>query len=272
MLRRTFQRLATYPILAPVILAFTLTKDSRILDLFYSIRSIPHGILMRNGLRLANYNGIRCLFPSREDPSFDDVFLRNVYYPYVTQPKDVVIDVGAHMGFFTVKVAKKVKEVVAFEPDPYSFRFLSMNIKYNELQNVRAFNYALGDRDACMFLERGYGYGRTRLTESNTGYVCRIKPLDSVVKELGITPTVIKIDTEGHEMKVLEGAKVTLTRCKPKLIIASYHYPDEWKYVTKYLTGMGFRCFIYRVPLALQKAKETYVYSANLDASEPLGS
>lgn len=260
-LRRIAHRVFTYPVLIPVILAYVLTKDSRMLDLFYSIRSIPHGFPMSNGLRLAKYKGNTILFPSKEDPSFDDVFLRDVYYPYKPQHKDVVVDIGAHMGFFTVKVAKQVKEVIAFEPDPYNFKFLSANIEYNKLSNIRAFNYALGDRDGYMFLKRSYGYGRTRLTESNTGYQVRVKPLDDLVKELGITPNVIKIDTEGYEMKVLEGAKSTLTRCKPNLIIASYHYPDETRDVVKYLVQNGFHCFIYYIPLALQKMKETYVYA-----------
>ena len=260
-LRRIVHRVMTYPLLAPVILAYMLTKDVRMLDLFYSIRSIPHGFPMGNGLRLAKYKGNRMIFPSREDPNFDDVWLRDVYFPYIPQSDHTVIDVGAHMGFFTVKVAKQVKEVIAFEPDPYNFKFLSMNIEYNRLSNVRAFNYALGDRNSNLFLRRSYGYGRTRLTETNTGYKVRVESLDTTVKELKVTPNVIKIDTEGYEMKVLEGAKSTLTRCKPKLIIASYHYWDESKDVVNYLVRMGFHCFIYYIPLALQKTRETYIYS-----------
>lgn len=222
-----------------------------------------HGIPLKNGLRMARYKGMSMIFPSLEDPCFDDVWLREVYYPYLPGGEDVVFDVGAHMGFFTVKVAAYVKEVIAFELDPYNFRFLLTNIKHNELSNVKTFNYALGDRDCDVFLKRGYGYGRTRITESNTGYKARMKTLDTTVKELGTTPDVIKLDVEGYEMKVLHGAKYTLTRFKPKLIIAAYHYPTESKDIVKYLSELGFRCFIYYVPLVLQKVKETYVYSSS---------
>lgn len=251
----------TYPILTPVILGYMSTKDSRMLDAFYSIRSIPHGFPMKNGLRLAKYKGNRILFPSREDPFFDDVFLRDVYYPYKPKNRDTVFDVGAHMGFFTVKVGKHVEKLIAFEPDPYNFRFLLMNIENNALSNVRAFNCALGDRDDYAFLKRGYGYGRTRLTETNTGYRVLVRTLDTLVRELSVIPSMVKVDVEGHEMKVLEGAKSTLTRYKPRLILASYHYQYQSRDVVKYLARIGYSCFIYHVPLPLQKFKDTYVYA-----------
>jgi len=260
-LREILHRVITYPILTPVIFGYMLTKDSRMLDTFYSIRSIPHGFPMKNSLRLAKYNGNRILFPSREDPSFDDVFLTDVYHPYKPQKKDVVFDIGAHMGFFTVKVGKHVKKLIAFEPDPYNFSFLLLNIEYNALSNVNAFNYALGDRDGYAFLERGYGYGRTRLAETNKGYRVLVRTLDAIVEESRIIPSVIKIDAEGYEMKVLKGAKYTLACYKPRLILACYHYRYQSRDVVKYLIRMGYNCLIYHVSLPLQKFKEAYVYS-----------
>lgn len=259
--RAALHRLITYPVLTPLGIAFALTKDCRFLDKFYSVRSLPHGVPLRSGLRLARYEGNWLLFPSREDPNLDDVFLRNVYYPFEPKPDDTVVDVGAHMGFFTVKVAKHVKRVIAFEPDSHSFSFLAQNIKINELSNVSVFNYALGREKAELFLKRSYGDGRTKLTENNTGWAVRVVPLDLVVEEEGITPSVIKIDTEGYEMRVLEGARSTIARHKPQLIIAAYHYPNEAEEVMRYLGRIGIQSSTYHVSLVLQKSKETYVLS-----------
>jgi FkbM family methyltransferase len=257
-------RCLTYPVLSPFILAYELTKDQKMLDKFYSIRSIPHGIPKRNGLRLAKYGGKLLLFPSSEDPFFDDVFLRNVYYRYEPRKDHILFDVGAHMGFFTVKMASRVKKVIAFEPDPYNFEFLCANIQYNGSYNVIAFNYALGSENSSLFLNRNYGYGRTRLTKTNTGLKVEVKKLDSIVKQLGVCPNVIKIDVEGSEMKVLEGAKVTLARCRPRLIIASYHYASESEEIIRYLANAAFRCFLYTVPLTLQRKQERYVYAESV--------
>lgn len=266
-LRVLFQRMATYPLLFPFMLGYSLTKNSRISDHFYShfcsIRSIPHGFPLRHGLRMASFDGKKLLFPCAEDAAFDDVFLRRVYYPYQPKHEDVVVDVGAHMGFFAVKTAKHVRKVVAFEPDPESFRFLIFNAKNNNLSNVVAYNYALGETDGFMFLERGEVHGRSKITSDNVGIKVKVRALDSVIKELGISPTVIKIDTEGYELEVLKGARYTLVHSGPTLVIASYHYRDETKKVAKLLKELNFTVFTYRVPLVLQRAKETYVYAVS---------
>lgn len=262
-LRMLSHRMITFPLLTPAILGYILTRDSRCLDVFYSVRSLSHSVFMRNGLRMARIGGLGMIFPSGEDPIFDNIWLREVYYPYSPGREDVVFDVGAHMGFFSLKVAKQVKEVIAFEPDPQTFKFLLSNIEYNGLSNVKAFNYALGDRNCEVSLKRAYGYRRTRITENNTGYKVRMKTLDTLVKELEVTPNVIKIHAEGYEMKVLDGARSTLARSRPQLMIAAYHYPTASEDITKYLSELRFKCFTYQVPLALQKAKETYLYASS---------
>lgn len=261
MLRKITSSILAFPILSPVILAYALTKDPRTLDLFYSIRSAVHGMPLRKGLRLAHYRGNWILFPAREDPAFEDVVIRDVYFPYKPNHEDVVIDVGAHMGFFAVRMAREVKEVLAFEPDPYNARFLTFNIECNALSNILTFDCALGEQDGTMFLKRGYGFGRTRLTQINTGLRVRVRTLDSVLKELAIVPSLVKIDTEGYELKVLAGAESMLAGSRPRLLIASYHYPGETNEAVRYLLKRGFRCFTYDVPLTLQKTKETYVYA-----------
>ncbi|MDI6847458.1 MAG: FkbM family methyltransferase [Candidatus Bathyarchaeia archaeon] len=212
-------------------------------------------------MRIARYDGMNIIFPSKEDPFFDDVWLRNVYYPYTPNSEDVVFDIGAHMGFFTLKVARKVKWVIACEPDPQNFVFLMQNVKYNNLSNVKTFNYALGERNCDVFLERGYGGGRTKVTRSNTMVRTRMITLDTLVKQLGLHPDVIKIDVEGYELQILKGAKKVLACFKPKLIIAAYHYPGELKEIANYLSELGFKCFHYSVPLVLQKTNEAYVWA-----------
>ena len=53
----------------------------------------------------------------------------------------------------------------------------------------------------------------------------------------------IKIDTEEYELKVLESAKSTLDYCRPRLLIASYHYPSESSDAVRFLTVASFHCF-----------------------------
>ncbi|MFB3889802.1 MAG: FkbM family methyltransferase [Candidatus Bathyarchaeia archaeon] len=262
--RTALQRCVTYPVLSPIMIAYGLTKNHRLLDHMYSIRSIPHGVVLKHGLRMAKYDGKTMFFPSREDPNFDDVFLRDVYHPYKPQARDVVFDVGAHMGFFTLRVARHVARVLAFEPDPYNYAFLSLNIGYNKATNVKTINCALGEKDGSLFLNNYYGHGRTRVSGTKTGSETAVRRIDSVVENEKTVPSVIKIDTEGYELKVLEGAKQTLATHKPRLIIASYHYPTELKEVAEFLRSMDYLCLVYRIPYALQTSREAYVIAEPL--------
>jgi FkbM family methyltransferase len=253
--------LITYPLLVPLALGYKLAKKRKILDVFYSIRSLPHGAPLRKGLRVANYKGSRILFPSSEDPAFDDVFLRDVYFPYKPKRDDVVVDIGAHMAFFTVKIARQVKKVVAFEPDPLNFSFMTFNIKNNDLTNVAAFDYALAGEKGFMFLKRGNYLRESRLTMSSTEIRVKVRTLDDAMTELGTRPTMVKIDAEGYEMEILRGAERTLTQYRPSVMIASYHYRDEARDIAGLLLGMDFTVFFYQSYLVLQRAKETYIYA-----------
>jgi FkbM family methyltransferase len=251
----------TYPVASPALLAYALRNDQRYLDFLYSIRSLTHGIPLRGGLRFFKSNGVKLIFPSREDPNFEDVFLREVYFPYKPRKEDVVFDVGAHMGFFAVKTAKKVKEVVAFEPDPRNYSFLLKNVKENCLGNVTTLNYAVGIENNTLFLKRSYGQGRTSVTNINTGHKVTVRSIDSIASTLGLKPSVIKIDTEGFEVPILKGAEKIIDRDKPKLLIASYHYPSEAQEVINHLSARNYLCYRYDIPYTLQMNKEAYIYA-----------
>jgi len=234
-----------------------------VLDAFYFVRGLPHGYL-KGRARVALYNDFKIVFPFDEDPSFDDVWLRDVYYPYEPKSDHVVIDVGAHMGFFTLKIAKNVKKVVAVEPDPVNFKFLAFNVRLNKLEDrVVLHNLALGERDGQAFLDRsGYGFGRSKITTEKTDYLTKIKTVDNLISEDGLERVdLIKIDTEGSELEILEGAKETLQEYKPDLLLAAYHFNQEHLTLADYLRKYGYNIFCYRVPLFLSSSEEVYLHA-----------
>lgn len=246
-----------------MLLYFVFQDKRRILDFFYFFRGIPHGYLKGN-LRIAKYAGLRIVFPFIEDPAFDDVWLRDVYQEYIPKKDDVVIDVGAHMGFFTLKIARVVKTVIAVEPDPVNFSFLLENIDFNEFSNkIVASKVALGRENGSIFLDRtAYGFGRSRSTWKQTSYPCKMRTLASLVSEKNLKKvSLIKIDTEGFELDVLEGAVKVLQQYKPDIIIAAYHYPQESQIVSDFLRKRGYSVSSYYMPLFLFGGRETYLYA-----------
>lgn len=262
--RALIHRLLTYPVLLPIGLIYgKAVNKNPILDAFYLIRGFPHGYL-KDGLRVALYNSLEIVFPFTEDPSFDDVWLRQVYFPYKPRSEHTVIDVGAHMGFFTLRVANSVRKVVAVEPDPTSFRFLAFNVQRNDLQNkVILLKLALGEKNDGIYLDRtGYGFGRSKISLKKKGSRVPMKTLDSVVERAELEHVdLIKIDTEGSEPQILKGAIRTIREYEPDLLIAAYHSPNEFRELQVFLRSHGYHVFRYYVPFFLARGGEFYLYA-----------
>jgi FkbM family methyltransferase len=150
----------------------------------------------------------------------------------MVQRNDVCIDAGAQKGFITLHMAHAVGprgRVLAFEPDPRAAQQLTAHVQHNGLQHVDVHPYALGDREAsCSFsLSRQLGWSSrfpNKLAEPTVTATISIesRPLDEVLRDVFLsesTPPLsfIKLDVEGSEPLVLQGAKETLQRFRPAL-------------------------------------------------------
>ncbi|MCS7121544.1 MAG: FkbM family methyltransferase [Archaeoglobaceae archaeon] len=65
----------------------------------------------------------------------------------------VVVDAGAHVGLFTIYASRKAKKVIAIEPNPKNYSLLELNIKRNNLKNVKAIKKALWYEKTTLNLE-----------------------------------------------------------------------------------------------------------------------
>jgi FkbM family methyltransferase len=138
---------------------------------------------------------------------------------------DVFIDVGAHIGKYTITAAKIVGKsglVVSLEPFPANYRTLLENIKMNKLTNVVALNVAVWDAkcDLKLFIGREHGQHSVK-KDSGRGFITvQANTLDNIVSTLGVEKVnVIKIDVEGAEAEVIKGSIRILNKYHPKLII-----------------------------------------------------
>lgn len=154
------------------------------------------------------------------------------------RPGDVVCDVGANFGLYTVPLAHAVSRsgtVHAFEPASPWFRQLLVNLVLNDLGNVEPFRVALGAEkgEARLARKESAGSGMGSLCESYTDWISgepstseavRVCTLDQMV-EVGIlpTPNVIKIDVEGTERAVIEGARTVLRSSVCRRVLTEVH-------------------------------------------------
>ncbi|MEL6495299.1 MAG: FkbM family methyltransferase [Cyanobacteria bacterium J06623_7] len=138
------------------------------------------------------------------------------------RPEFNILDVGANIGCTSLLFSDLGQQVIAFEPLPRTFELLQKNINLAQKKNIQALPFALGDeaRETEMFFldanrSMAFILDRTSRDDSQAA-VIEVKRLDDVFPELGLDRLdLIKIDVEGYELRVLEGARQTINRYRP---------------------------------------------------------
>jgi FkbM family methyltransferase len=137
---------------------------------------------------------------------------------------DTVLDVGAHVGYYTLLSSVLVGpggSVWAFEPNPQNAGFLRRHAQVNGCANVRVTEAAVSDEAGRARFDFGTGSGTGRLAGGGALEVATVR-LDDFVREHGIAPAAVKIDVEGGELRVLEGARDTLAAHRPVLFLSTH--------------------------------------------------
>jgi len=146
----------------------------------------------------------------------------------------VFIDVGAHIGFYSLKAARIVGtsgHVVAIEPNPDTRRLLAANVAASGAR-VTIQPFACCARDGGVTLHPGPATHTTHASlarknidqlpgpATSAEFAVEGRRVDRIVGELGLTGIdLIKIDVEGAELLALEGARQTLARFQPVVIL-----------------------------------------------------
>ena len=202
------------------------------------IREVRFGRLAEPRLMRWLY-GLELVIIPQEETS-RAVYVSGVYEPCTTSVLRVLlgegktcIDVGANVGIMSLLASRWVGptgRVISFEPSGREFDRLREHIERNALANVQAVHSAVGERDGTATLqvagpvvaghntlEEQFVYPEVKAAYSETVSVVR---LDDYLSANGVTRVdVIKIDVEGGEHKVIEGALQTIARDRPALLI-----------------------------------------------------
>ena len=197
------------------------------------------------------------LRPFSNDPWIArEVALARVYERRGSLPRGgTVIDVGAHIGIFTILASRAAGpdgRVLAFEPAPDNFELLLENLRRNGCENVEAQRRAVSSvKGARQFrVSRAGATGSNTLEvgdksagqpgESETIYVDCLT-LDSLVQE-GALPSLdfLKVDVEGHELEVLRGGAGVLERLRPRIVVETNPRSPRRESVTSFLEARGY--------------------------------
>lgn len=185
-------------------------------------------------------------FPETYEPEVWCHLMSNV------QPSDIVADVGAYIGLYSITLAKRLGpagKVFAFEPDPANFEVLKQHVQLNHVQErVELLPFVVGQENGALSFKTG-GQSQSSINtnaEENNKTVKSVC-LDSIFNHKRLD--ILKIDVEGYEEFVLRGAEKLLqdTKRKPRLIyieIHCYAWPElgtNWDSLLKVLFQSGYQ-------------------------------
>jgi FkbM family methyltransferase len=168
---------------------------------------------------------------------YDSLDLTNAAYEpieialtkFFLKSDDVALDIGAHIGYFTMLMTKLCKWVYSFEPDPKNFGLLVKNTC--EMDNVFHYNKAVSNEDGQVILYHfDSNSGMHRIYKSKwIGHplIVNTVKLDNLFMDKHID--FIKMDIEGSEYGALKGMKSLLENCHPKMIM-EFHPPSIEEY------------------------------------------
>jgi FkbM family methyltransferase len=175
---------------------------------------------------------------------------------FLPRQGDIVVDIGAHMGKYTIISSKRVGsngKVVAIEAHPGNFEMLNRNIKLNQLTNVIPLNYAVYSKETKVKLylpeeESGYTIYNTimsnragtedKFVEVNANTVDYLLKLNQIREE---QVNWIKVDVEGAEFEVLKGATNVLSKSRDIALLIEIHGLDNYGPILNFLSLYNFK-------------------------------
>jgi FkbM family methyltransferase len=157
---------------------------------------------------------------------------------------DIIYDIGAHVGLYTVFAGELVSEgtVIAFEPHPPNRAQLKQNIALNDLK-ASISDFALSNSTGTVDFESESensiaGHGSLAVeSEDQSDSVQAIRGDDLIKKNSFPQPNVIKMDVEGAEGLIIDGFRKTLADSACRLLFIEVHLPaDHRQSITDYGT------------------------------------
>lgn len=168
-------------------------------------------------------------------------------------------DIGAHVGYWSLWMALHAPREIsieAFEPNPSTFSWLNRHFRVNRLgAKVRAHRLALSDRIGEFDLKFEDMEATSTLVQNaaehlklSKSLLVNVSTVDALLQASPQfqAPSLIKIDCEGHELRVLQGASATLDRYHPKIILEIHPWHmgligDTPQDLAKFLEEHGYR-------------------------------
>jgi FkbM family methyltransferase len=215
----------------------------------YAVARLDQGFAMK--LDLADPEQLKVYFFGHYHERYEAGLVRRLM-----NDDEVFWDIGANVGYFTLVAAAALNhrgQIVAFEPGRNAYTRLTENLALNPYRNIKTYPVAVTDREgeAVLHLSGDIADSSASLypaAQTQPGQeVCRTVALEQFRREEGLRPPdLIKLDAEGAELAVLQGARGLITDSPPLWLMEMEEKNLQAAGTSKaavadFLTGCGYR-------------------------------
>ncbi|RZD46539.1 MAG: hypothetical protein CXT78_03985 [Thaumarchaeota archaeon] len=215
---------------------FGISKTIKVAYLYHVI--LIKRIFLRNKEDKIVVNGYQMYVNPNDKGISEELSMFRIHEPLNTkflseqlQEGMICLDIGANLGYFAFLESSKVGkmgQVIGVEPAPSTFELFEKNIKLQKYQNISSYNIAFSDKEGTVdfFISNSSNWsriiGEKDPYHGDKGKIIKIKcnTIDNFIEELGLKKLdLIRVDLEGYEFEIFEGAQKTLSELKPMLQI-----------------------------------------------------
>jgi FkbM family methyltransferase len=168
---------------------------------------------------------------------------KRIAFEHEIQPQTVVYDIGANVGFYSLLAAHltgPAGKVYAFEPWHRNVEFIRRHAALNRFETIEIFEAAVSDQAGDAFFDPGVSIATGHLSDSGTVSVHQVRLDDMLAEGVIAPPHTMKVDVEGAEYAVFQGATTLLETYRP-LIFLDTHGRDVHALTVALLAGYGYQ-------------------------------
>tara|TARA_Y100001970_G_C14062176_1_gene764763 strand:- start:43 stop:918 length:876 start_codon:yes stop_codon:yes gene_type:complete len=173
---------------------------------------------------------------------------KNLDFKFVT-----LIDIGANIGNHSVYMSKYFQNVIAFEPNPFTFELLKINT--SQYSNIEINNFGLSSAESNLFLsedKRNLGgsriyNNRSDIPENLLTREISLKKLDNLNISGSYNGILIKLDVEGHEIDALKGSHNFIKEFKPTICFEQHasDFVNGNSPTISFLSNLDYKFYIF---------------------------
>ena len=191
-----------------------LIQSTKIIKNWYILPLVYFNLINKSTVQIKLKNGINIILRvGKKSSDLDilvEIFLEKAYFheELEIQNDDIIIDVGAHIGIFSIYAAQfcKAGKIICFEPLPNNFEILKNNVMKNNLENISIENSAVSNKNHNLkFYQSNDDFaGGSLFKKSNNFFEVKGNTLEQIFENNMIKKCdILKMDCEGAEYEIL---------------------------------------------------------------------